>query len=53
MNTGDSEKEINLNTQYIERTSGFTNAEDIITGMSMGNRFEIPAKKMFVLQLSK
>jgi len=53
MNTGKTEKKINLLKQYIERTNGFINAKDVITGEEKGSSFVIPAKKMFVLQLEK
>jgi hypothetical protein len=52
MNTSGKEKEIDF-VKYTERTTGFIGAMNIVTGVSLGNKFTIPAKRMWVLELSK
>jgi hypothetical protein len=53
MNTGTAEKQVDLHKKYLERTGGFENAMDVITGEEKGNNFIVPSKKMFVLKLEK
>ena len=52
MNTSDKEKEVSFNN-FEERTKTFTKATDIITKTTYENKFLIPAKKMWILQLGK
>ncbi len=52
MNTSDKEKEIDF-SNYMERTKGFTGAKNIIDGKVLNNKFTIPAKRMWVLELTK
>ncbi|MCX6298776.1 MAG: alpha-amylase family glycosyl hydrolase [Bacteroidetes bacterium] len=52
MNTSDKEKEIDF-SKYMERTKGFTGAKNIIDGKVLNNKFTIPAKRMWVLELTK
>ena len=37
----------------MERTKGFTGAKNIIDGKVLNNKFTIPAKRMWVLELTK
>ena len=50
MNTNNKEKEIDF-SNYIERTKGFTGAINIVSGAKLTNKFKIPAKRMWVLEL--
>ena len=52
MNTSDKEKEIDF-SKYNERTAGFTGAKNIVDGKVLNNKFTIPAKRMWVLELTK
>ncbi len=52
MNTDEKEHSISFD-DYNERTQGFTKATDIITGKISNNKFQIPAKTMWVLELGK
>lgn len=52
MNTSDTEKFVALKN-YDERTNGFTKVVDVVTQKEYGTTFTIPAKRMWVLQLSK
>ena len=45
-------KEIDF-SKYTERTAGFTGAKNIIDGKVLNNKFTIPAKRMWVLELTK
>ena len=52
MNTSDKEQNVQLN-KYEERTKGFSKATDIINGnVITSKQFTIPAKKMWLLELS-
>jgi glycosidase len=52
MNTSDKEKQIDF-SKYLERTKGFTGAKNIIDGKVLNNKFTIPAKRMWVLELTR
>ncbi|MBY0481153.1 MAG: glycoside hydrolase family 13 protein [Chitinophagaceae bacterium] len=52
MNTSNKEKEIDF-SNYIERTKGFTGGKNIVTGATVTNKFSVPAKRMWVLELSR
>jgi len=52
MNTSDKEKEVDF-ANYTERTAGFKAGKNIVTAASVTNKFKIPAKRMWVLELSK
>ncbi|MEO7264171.1 MAG: alpha-amylase family glycosyl hydrolase [Ferruginibacter sp.] len=53
MNTSEQKRQINLETQFTERTNGFKNALDIISGNLLPVQFSIESKKMFILELKK
>ena len=54
MNSGDSEKTIGLD-RFIERTSGFSKAKNIVTGASqnLSGEWKIPGKAIWILELGK
>jgi hypothetical protein len=52
MNTSNKNQEVAF-SKYTERTNGFVVGKNIITGVNVGNKFTIPAKKMWVLELNK
>jgi glycosidase len=52
MNTDEKQHDINFD-DYTERTKGFTKANDIVTNNIVTNKFAIPAKTMWVLELEK
>ena len=52
MNTGEKEKTVDFG-KFIERTAGFVNAKDVVSGELTGGKFSIPAKKMSILELQK
>ena len=52
MNTSDKEKAVNF-TNYPERTTGFSNGRNVITGQQIMPSFIIPAKQMWVVELRK
>jgi len=52
MNTDDKQHDVDF-TNYDERTKGFTTAVNIVDKSSLGNKFAIPAKTMWVLELGK
>ena len=52
MNTAEKEKEVSF-VNYDERTKGFTKATDIVNKTTLQNKFTIPAKTMWVLELGK
>ncbi len=52
MNTSDTVKTIDFNN-YAERTKGFTNGKNLVTGQSTGNKFTIPSKQMIIAALEK
>ena len=52
MNTSDKENEVDF-ADYEERTKGFSKAVNIESGASYGRKFTVPAKRMWVLELSK
>ncbi|MDB5193017.1 MAG: alpha-amylase [Segetibacter sp.] len=54
MNTSDKERDIDF-TQFAERTEGFKQARNVVTGARFGTnkKLTIPAKRMWVIELSK
>jgi glycosidase len=52
MNTSDKEQTIDF-SKYSERTSGFTRGKDIISGATVNTPNNIPAKKMWIVELQK
>ncbi len=52
LNTSDQEKQISMEN-FIERTKGFLEAKEVVTGAHLNRQFSIPAKKMFILELHK
>ena len=52
MNTAEKEKELSFDN-YDERTKGFTKATDIINKTILQNKFTVPAKTMWILELGK
>ncbi|MFZ1529385.1 MAG: alpha-amylase family glycosyl hydrolase [Ferruginibacter sp.] len=52
MNTAETEKAIDF-ARYTERTAGFGSATDVVSGVSRGRSFSIPAKQMYVMELKK
>ncbi len=52
MNTDEKQHSIDF-TDYAERTKGFTSAKNIVDNSSLNNKFDIPAKTMWVLELGK
>ncbi len=52
MNTDEKQHDISFD-DYDERTKGYTKATDIVTGKISNNKFTIPAKTMWVLELVK
>jgi glycosidase len=52
MNTSDKEQEIDF-AKYAERTTGFNTAKNAVSNESLTNKFKIPAKRMWVLELAK
>ncbi len=53
MNTSEQAKQVNLENQFTERTKGFLNAIDIVTGTLLPSQFSIEPKKMLILELKK
>ena len=52
MNTAENDKEIDF-ANYAERTKGFSNAMDAVSGVQYSNKFLVPKKQMLVLELMK
>ncbi len=52
MNTSEKDKPVDF-SDFDERTKGFTQGKDIITGTFKSGHFAIPAKKMIILELIK
>ena len=52
LNTSDKEREVSF-SNFAERTQGFNNAKDVVNGTSVGERFTVPGKKIWVLELQK
>lgn len=52
MNTDEKQHSIDF-SDYDERTKGFTSAKNILDNSTVNNKFEIPAKTMWVLELGK
>lgn len=52
MNTSDKERAINF-SNYEERTKGFSGAKNIVDSKKLTSQFTIPAKLMWVLELTK
>ncbi len=52
MNTSDKEKAIDF-SKYTERTTNFSKAMDVLNGKIYENKFSIPSKTMWVLELKK
>jgi hypothetical protein len=52
MNTSDKNKEVEF-SKFSERTNGFKSGKNIVSGVTVENKFTIPAKRMWVLELSK
>ncbi|MBC7588327.1 MAG: cyclomaltodextrinase N-terminal domain-containing protein [Chitinophagaceae bacterium] len=52
MNTAENDKEIEF-ANYAERTKGFSNAMDAVSGVQYSNKFLVPKKQMLVLELMK
>lgn len=52
MNTSDKNKEVEF-SNFAERTDGFKSGKNIVTGVTVEHKFTIPAKRMWVLELSK
>jgi glycosidase len=52
VNTSEKDKEIFF-SNYVERTGGFSAAQNVITGENVSNPFSIPSKTMWVLELKK
>jgi glycosidase len=52
MNTDEKQHSIDFG-DYKERTSEFTKATNVVDGSLIKNKFEMPAKTMLVLELSK
>jgi glycosidase len=52
MNTSDKEKAIDF-SKYTERTKDFSKAMDVLNGKIYENKFSIPPKTMWILELKK
>ncbi|OYU54689.1 MAG: alpha-amylase [Chitinophagaceae bacterium BSSC1] len=52
MNTSEKDKTVDFD-KFAERTNGFKKAKNIINGASVSSGFQIPAKRMWVLELSR
>ncbi|MEQ1623954.1 MAG: glycoside hydrolase family 13 protein, partial [Sediminibacterium sp.] len=52
MNTSEKDKIVDF-AKFAERTNGFNKAKNIVTGASLSSGFQIPAKRMWVLELSR
>lgn len=52
MNTSEKDKTVDFD-KFAERTNGFKKAKNIINGASLSSGFQIPAKGMWVLELSR
>ena len=52
MNTGEKEKTVDFG-KFTERTAGFVNGKDVVSGELTGGKFSIPGKKMSILELQK
>jgi hypothetical protein len=52
MNTSDKNKEVEF-SKFSERTDGFKSGKNVVSGVTVGHKFTIPAKRMWVLELSK
>ena len=52
MNTSNKNKEVDF-SNFTERTSGYKAGKNIVTGVTVANKFTIPAKRMWILELSK
>ncbi len=52
MNTSEKDKTVDF-AKFAERTNGFNKAKNIVTGASLSSGFQIPAKRMWVLELSR
>ncbi|MCW3086769.1 MAG: alpha-amylase, partial [Sediminibacterium sp.] len=52
MNTSGKEKNVAFN-QFQERTNGFTKGREVSSGALLGDNFNIPAKKLWVIELAR
>ncbi len=52
MNTSNKNKEVDF-SNFTERTSGYKAGKNIVTGVTVANKFTIPAIRMWILELSK
>jgi len=52
MNTSEKERQIDFKN-YDERTKGFSQALDMVSGKTFSNKFSIPSKTLWVLELKK
>jgi glycosidase len=52
MNTSGKNKEIDF-SKFTERTTGFKAGKNVVSGDTVESKFTIPAKRMWVLELSK
>ncbi len=52
MNTSDKDKTVDFD-KFAERTNGFKKAKNVINGASLSSGFQIPAKRMWVMELSR
>jgi hypothetical protein len=52
MNTSEKDKIVDFN-KFAERTNGFKSGRNVITGANVSSGFQIPAKRMWVLELSR
>ncbi len=52
MNTSDKNKEVAL-SNYTERINGFKSGKNVVSGVTVENKFTVPAKRMWVIELAK
>lgn len=52
MNTSEKDKSVDFE-KFAERTKGFTKGRNVISGEQVASGFQIPAKRMWVIELSR
>jgi hypothetical protein len=52
VNSNDKAQNVQF-SDYAELTNGFKGGKEVVTGYQVGTKFSIPAKQMWIIELSK
>lgn len=52
MNTSEKDRAVDFG-KFAERTKGFSKGRNVITGAELSSGFQIPAKRMWVIELNR